>query len=117
MPKIEEHRVIVKSTNAAVIGISEFKLYDSVLELEIQTDNYNILWCDRNRHGEGVACYVRNDFSYNINILSVFSREIGRVFFEILLPNSKPIIVETIYRPYTRFFISNAFFQLSLSAG
>ena len=38
-------------------------------------------------HREGVACYVRNDLSYNI--LSVFPREIENISFEILLPNSK----------------------------
>ena len=56
-----------------------------------------IIRCDRNRHGGGVACYIRNDWSYNI--LSVFPREIERVFFEILLPNSKSITVGTIYLP------------------
>ena len=33
------------------------------------------------------------------NVLSVFPREIESVFFEFLLPNSKPITVGTIYRP------------------
>ena len=41
-------------------------------------------------------CYIRNDLSYNI--ISVFLREIESVFFEILLPNSKPITIGTIYR-------------------
>ena len=40
---------------------------------------------------------MRNDLSYNI--ISAFSREIESVFFEILLPNSKPITAETIYCP------------------
>ena len=70
LPKIEELRIIAKSTNAAIIGISETKLDESVLEPEIQIDDYKILWCDRNRHRGGVACYIRNDLSYNI--LSVF---------------------------------------------
>ena len=61
LPKIEELRVIAKSTNAAIIGISESKLDESVLEPEIQIDDYKILHCDRNRHGGGVACYKRND--------------------------------------------------------
>ena len=97
LPKIEELRFIAKSTNAAVIGICESKLEASVLEQEINIDNYKILRCDRNRHGEGVACYIRSNLSYNI--LSVFSREIEKIFFEILLPNSKPVIVGTIYCP------------------
>ena len=68
---------------------------------EIQIADYKILWCDRNRHGGGVACYIRNDLSYNIT--SVFPREIESVFFEILLPNSKTIAVGTIYHPPNQF--------------
>ena len=52
---------------------------------------------NRNRHGGDVACYIRNYLS--CSIISVFSREIESVFFEIVLPNSKPITVGTIYRP------------------
>ena len=51
--------------------------------------------CDKNRQGGGVACYIRNDLSYN----TVFPCEIESIFFEILLPNSKPVIVGTIYHP------------------
>ena len=57
------------------------------MECEIQIDDYKILCCDKNR----------NDLRYNT--LSVFPSEIERVFFEILLPNSKPITVGTIYCP------------------
>ena len=52
--------------------------------------------CDRDRHGGGVARYIRNDLSYSI--ISVSPREIESVLFEILLRNSKPITVRTIYR-------------------
>ena len=96
-PETEELRIIAKSTNFAITGISESKLDESVLEHEIQIDDYKILRCDRNRHGGGVACYIRNDLSYNI--ISVFPSEIESVFFKILLSNSKPVTVETIYRP------------------
>ena len=80
-----------------IIGISESKLDESVLEPDIEIDNYKILQCDRNRHGGGVACYIRKDLSYNI--ISVFPSEIESVFFEIWLPNSKLITAGNIYRP------------------
>ena len=89
LPKIDELRIIAKSTNAAIIGISESKLDESVLEPEIEIDDYKILRCDRSRQGGGVACYMRNDLNYNII----------SDFHVIRLPNSKPIIVGTIYRP------------------
>ena len=65
MPKIEELRIIANSTNVTNIGISESKLDESVLEPEIQYDNYKILRCDKKRQREGAACYIRNDLSYN----------------------------------------------------
>ena len=97
LPKIDELCYIAKSTNPALIGICKSKLDASVLDPEISINNYKILRCDRNRQGGGVACYVRNDLSYNT--ISVFPREAENIFFEILLPNSKPITVGTIYRP------------------
>ena len=66
-----------------------------MLEQEISLDNYKILRCDRSRHGGRVACYVRDDLIYNT--LSFFLSEIENIFFEILLPNSKPITLGTIY--------------------
>ena len=96
LSKIEELHYIAKSTNAAVIGICESKLDTYVLDPEISIDNYKILHCDRNRQGGGVVCYVRNDLGSNT--LPVFPREVENIFFEILLPNSKPIPAGTIYR-------------------
>ena len=57
----------VKRTKAAVIGISESKLDSTVLDPEIYLENYEILHFNRNRHGGGVACYIRSDISYKLN--------------------------------------------------
>ena len=97
LPKIDELRNIAKLSNAAVIGISESKLDDSVLSSEIHIDNYNTLRCDSNRRRGGVVCYIRNDLSFDVK--SFFPSEIENVFLEILLPNTKPIVVGIIYRP------------------
>ena len=97
MPKIDELRHTARLTNAVVIGISESKLDDSVSTSEVQPDEYNLLRCDRNRHGGGVLCYIRNDLSYNVK--SYFPKDTENIFFELLLPNIKPIVVATIYRP------------------
>ena len=67
--KIDELRHIVRLTNAAVI----------------QIDEHDLLRCDRNRHGGGIACY--------------FLKDIENIFFELLLRNTKPIVLGTIYRP------------------
>ena len=94
LSKIEELRYITNSTNAVVIGISKSNLDASVLEQEISIDDYQILHCDRNRHGRDVACYVRNDVNYNIR--SVFPCEIENIFFEIIQPNTKSVTVGTV---------------------
>ena len=97
LPKIDELRHIARLTNAAVIGISELKLDDSVPTSEVQIDEYDLLRCDRNRHGGGVACYIRNDLSYNVK--SYFPKDIENIFLELLLPNTEPKVVGKIYRP------------------
>ena len=66
LPKIDKHRNIAKLSNAAVIGIDKSKLDDSVLSSEIQIDNYNTFCYDRNRHGRGVICYIRNNLNYDV---------------------------------------------------
>ena len=96
LPKIDELRYIAKLIKAAVIGILESKLDDSVLSSEIQIENFNLFRSDRNRHGGGLACFIRNDLYYNTK--SFLPPEIENVFIEIFLPHSKPPVVVTIYR-------------------
>ena len=97
VPKVDELRVIAKISNAAVIGISESKLDDSVLNPEVEINGYDLLRCDRNRHGGRIACYIRQDLCYRTR--TICSKEIENLFFDILLPKSKPFTVSILYRP------------------
>ena len=97
LPKIDEIRYIAERTKAAVIGITESKLDQSIFQSEIQIDNYDLLRCDRNRNGGGVACYIRSDISYVQK--DFFPNVIENIFFEILLPKTSPITVGIMYRP------------------
>ena len=78
LPKIDELRYIANSSNAAVIGISESKLDESVLQSEIQINNYDLLRRDRNKNGGGVVCYIRSDISYIQK--KYFPEEIENIF-------------------------------------
>ena len=72
-----------------------------MLTSEIQIGQYDLLRCDRNKYGGEVAHYIRNDLSYNFK--SYFPKDIDDIFFELsLLPNTKPIVVGTIYRHQTK---------------
>ena len=97
LPKIDEIRYIADRTKAAVIGITESNLDESIFRSEIQIDNYDLLQCDRNRNGGSVACYIRSDISYVQK--DFFPNVIENIFFEILLPKTSPITVGIMYRP------------------
>ena len=77
--------------------MSESKLDDSVFDNEISIEGYKLLRADRTRNGGGVACYIKSELGYNHR--KDFSTDIENIFFDILLPNSKPILVGIIYRP------------------
>ena len=97
LSKIDELREIARKTRATVIGITESKLDGSVLDWEINIDGYELVRSDRNRHGGGVACYIRSDISFNVR--GDFSSEIENIFLDILLPKTKPILIGILYRP------------------
>ena len=96
-PKIDEIHYIAEHTKAAVIGITESKLNESIFQSEIEIDNYDLLRCDKNRNGGGVACYIRSDISYVLK--NFFPNVIESIFFEILLPQTTPITIGIMHRP------------------
>ena len=91
LPKIDEIRYISARTHAAVIGISESKLDETIYLPEIQISNYELLRCDRNRNGGGVACYIRSDIGYLQKYFFPMYNE--NIYVEIPLPKTKPLIV------------------------
>ena len=95
LPKIDELPYKANSSNAAG-EISESKFDESVLQSEIQINNYDLIRRDRNRNGGGVACYIRSDIGYIQK--QYFREEIKNIFFEILLPKTKSQVVGIIYR-------------------
>ena len=97
LPKIDELKCIANKTKAAIIGITESKLDHTVPDLEVNLPEYDILRCDRNRNGGGVACYIRKDLCFNTRALNC--KEIENIIFDILLPKLKPITIGVFYRP------------------
>ena len=57
LQKINEIRYIAELTNAAVIGITESKLNESIFQSGIKIDSYDFLRCDENRNGGGLKFY------------------------------------------------------------
>ena len=97
LSKIDEIRDIANRIKPAILGITESKLDSSITHMEVNINGYSIIRNDRNRHGGGVACYVKNDLCFNTR--KIFPNSIEHVFFEILIPKVKPIAVGIFYRP------------------
>ena len=97
LSKIDEVRDIIIKTKPTIFGVSESKLDDTDSDNEIHIDGYVIIRSDRNRHGGGVACYIKEDICFNVN--PILSKEIEGVLFDILLPKTRSITVGVFYRP------------------
>ena len=97
LPEIDELREIAKKTRATVVGLTETKLDATVLDVEVNIEGYELIRSDRNRHGGRVACCIKNDTAFRSR--GGFFNEIENLFFDILLPKTKPILVAIIYRP------------------
>ena len=96
--KIEELHYIARSSNAAVIGITETKLDNTVYDSEVTVDGYNnIVRKDRNRHGGGVTCYIRKNIFFNRK--ACVSDNTENIFTDLLFPKTKPISVGITYKP------------------
>ena len=95
LPKNDELRHMARLSNEAVIGNSKSKLDKSVTNSEILIDNYDLLCCDQNKNGDGLACYIRNNLSYTQK--NLFPTDIENVSFEIRLPKTKLITVGIVY--------------------
>ena len=70
----------------------------NLVNLFIRNPNkqYDLLLQDKNRNGGGVACCIRSDISYIKK--QYFPEEMENIFFGILLPKTKPIVIGIIYR-------------------
>ena len=95
LSKIDELRDVVGHTKPAILGVTESKLDSSVSDQEVNRSGYSILRSNRNKYGEGVACYVRTDLYFNRR--NVFSNTIENVFFDLLIRFTLSICI--FYRP------------------
>ena len=77
--------------------MTESKLDNTVLVSEVNLAEYDILWCDRNRNGGGVACYIRKDLCFNTRTLHC--KEIENLLSHDLLPKLKPKTIGVFYGP------------------
>ena len=97
LSKIDELRDVAGHTKSAILGITESKLDSSISNQEVNISGYSILRSDGSWYSAGVACYVRADLCFNRK--NVFSNSIENVFFDLLIPKLKPLLIVIFYRP------------------
>ena len=95
--KVDKLKCITNKTTATIIGITEQKLDHTVPDLDVNLPGYDILRCDRNISGGGVASYIRKNLCFNTRPLNC--KEIENIIFDILWPKSKPIAKGLFCRP------------------
>ena len=76
LSKKDEIGWIANKTKAAVVGMTESKCDHSVPDSEVNFPGYDILQCDINRNGSGVACYIRKDLCFTTRALHTIKLKI-----------------------------------------
>ena len=96
--KLDYLRSLLQRGNIDIFTLSETHLDDTVSDAELKIDNYKLERVDRNRRGGGVCVYIIDNLTY-IRRLDLESHELEALWIEIKLPNTKPILTGTFYRP------------------
>ena len=63
IPKIDELRLICATNSPHIVCVVETWLGDEVSDSEISIIDYYVTRLDRNRHGGGIAFYIRSDLA------------------------------------------------------
>jgi len=113
--KRDEMQALSETTNAAVLGVTESWLDDSIPDAEVAIPGYVLQRNDRDRNGGGVCMYIRNNIAFNRRT-DLESPVTEFIAIDILLPKTKPILVGVCCRPpKDSVFYQNIEEQFSLS--
>ena len=78
-----------------ILCLKETRLDITINDSIIKIPDYDIVWRDRDRNGEGVAIYIRT----TINFIELIPEDLEAICNKIHKPKSKPIIIVTWYWP------------------
>ena len=78
--------------------VSETHLDATVLDMEVSIDGYNVFRRDRNKHGGGIALYIRNNFLATL-CSEFMSDSLESLWVKVYLPYLRPVLIGCCYRP------------------
>ena len=95
LPKLDELRLLTICHSPDVICIVESWLAPDILDSELTLPGYTVFRLDRNRHGGGVAVYVRSSLSPSV----LFSSDSLEFLIVSLTSHNRSLCIGTFYRP------------------
>ena len=103
VPKIGEIRILMSNESSPhILGLCETFLRENNRDSQISIDGYNFFRKDRSetqeKHGGGLLFY----FKESLNVKRRTDIEISNIetlWAEIMLPNAKPFLISSVYRP------------------
>ena len=103
LTKLDELRVIMAFENSPdIFGACETFLDPNISDNQLAVDGYDFLRKDRasilNKSGGGVILYFRNTLTFTRRSELEISK-IETIWAEVELPNAKPFLICTVYRP------------------
>ena len=103
IPKADELRAIMANDKCPdILGLCETFLNPSVIDSQVEIDGYDLIRKDRidtqNKAGGGLILYIRNWIKFKRRPEYEISK-IETIWAEIELPNSKPSLLCSVYRP------------------
>ena len=98
IPKIDELRLICATNSPHIVCVVETWLGDEISDCEISITDYNVTRLDRNRHGGGIAFYIRSDLHSEIVLKQPYDLEFMLLSI-VNLKFSNKIHVGLFYRP------------------
>ena len=96
-PKIDEIRFLLTEMSIDVLCISEAWLDETISDSQIKVDGYIIERNDRNRHGGGVALYIKEDIDYQLR--NDLDCDTECLWIQCKLASDTSILLCNLYRP------------------
>ena len=95
---IDEVRQLIKDKGFHILAINETKLDETIADSLLGVEGYALHREDRNRHGGGVAVYVRNSIKHHRRT-DIPEGTLEFVGIEVELIKARPFLVAAWYRP------------------
>ena len=98
MNKLDHFRILMSKKPFDVICLNETFCDSSISDSEINLPDYSIVRRDRNRHGGGVAMYIRNSLAF-IRRNDLETDDVECIWIEMKCMQRQPVIIGSLDRP------------------